>query len=118
MIAPYLTNAIGKRQALRLALSAQAIDAAMARQIGLVHEVAQGDALDDAVERVVLSLLGNGPAALGEIKQLFGRLTGVPIDDEVRELTAQTIARVRATDEAREGFAAFLGKRPAAWVRT
>jgi methylglutaconyl-CoA hydratase len=34
----------------------------------------------------------------------------------VRELTAGTIARVRGTDEAREGFAAFLGKRPAAWV--
>ena len=35
---------------------------------------------------------------------------------EVRELTAQTIARVRGTDEAREGFAAFLAKRPANWI--
>jgi len=33
-----------------------------------------------------------------------------------RELTAQTIARVRGTDEAREGFAAFLAKRPANWM--
>jgi methylglutaconyl-CoA hydratase len=32
------------------------------------------------------------------------------------ELTAQTIARVRGTPEAREGFAAFLEKRPAAWI--
>ena len=30
--------------------------------------------------------------------------------------TDSTIARVRGTDEAREGFAAFLGKRPPAWV--
>ena len=29
----------------------------------------------------------------------------------------QTIARVRSTDEAREGFAAFLAKRPAAWIQ-
>ena len=34
---------------------------------------------------------------------------------EVRELTAQTISRVRASDEAREGFAAFLAKRPPPW---
>mgnify|MGYP000063536915 CR=1 FL=1 len=37
-------------------------------------------------------------------------------DAEVRELTAQTISRVRGTDEAREGFAAFLGKRAASWI--
>ena len=39
-----------------------------------------------------------------------------PITPALREQTAQTIARVRGTDEAREGFAAFLEKRPAAWV--
>jgi methylglutaconyl-CoA hydratase len=39
-----------------------------------------------------------------------------PITPEVRELTARTIARVRGTDEACEGFAAFLGKRPAHWI--
>ena len=44
------------------------------------------------------------------------QLSVAPITDEVRELTASTIARVRGTDEAREGFAAFLGKRPANWI--
>jgi methylglutaconyl-CoA hydratase len=34
----------------------------------------------------------------------------------VRELTARTISRVRGTAEAREGFAAFLAKRPANWI--
>jgi methylglutaconyl-CoA hydratase len=38
------------------------------------------------------------------------------ITPEVRELTARTIARVRLSDEAREGFNAFLAKRPAAWI--
>ena len=27
-----------------------------------------------------------------------------------------TISRVRGTDEAREGFAAFIAKWPAAWI--
>jgi methylglutaconyl-CoA hydratase len=44
------------------------------------------------------------------------QLSVAPVSDAVRELTATTIARVRGTNEAREGFAAFLGKRPAAWI--
>jgi methylglutaconyl-CoA hydratase len=39
-----------------------------------------------------------------------------PVSPEVRELTSSTIARVRGSDEAREGFAAFLAKRPAKWI--
>jgi methylglutaconyl-CoA hydratase len=117
VIGPYLNNAVGKRQALRLALTAEQIDAARAAEIGLVHEVVEADQLDAAIEATVAQLLGNGPGALGEIKQLFSSFAVGEIDDEVRELTAQTIARVRATPEAREGFAAFLTKRPAAWVK-
>jgi methylglutaconyl-CoA hydratase len=117
VIGPYLNNAVGKRHALRLALTAEQIDAARAAQIGLVHEVVEADQLDVAIEATVAQLLGNGPGALGEIKQLFSRFAVGEIDDDVRELTAQTIARVRATAEAREGFAAFLAKRPAVWVK-
>ena len=116
VIGPYLTNAVGKRQALRLALTTGRIVAAEALAIGLVHAVTTREALDAQVETLVAELLNNGPAALGEIKALFARLEVGPITAEVRELTAQTIARVRGSDEAREGFAAFLDKRPAAWV--
>lgn len=116
VIGPYLTNAVGKRHARRLALSAEQFDAGEGHRIGLVHDVAEPEELDAAVERRVKQLLANGPQALGEVKALFGRLEVGAIDAPVRELTATTIARVRAGDEAREGFAAFLAKRPAAWV--
>jgi methylglutaconyl-CoA hydratase len=116
VIGPYLTNAVGKRHALRLALTAEVIDGARAAEIGLVHELAEAEQLDEAIDSIVASLLGNGPRALGEIKQWFARLQVGPVDAQVREQSAQTIARVRCTDEAREGFAAFLGKRPAAWL--
>ena len=116
VIGPYLTNAVGKRQALRLALTTTRIPADEALAIGLVQQVVAADQLDTAVAQVSGELAAGGPAALGEIKSLFARLAVGPITPEVRELTAQTIARVRGTDEAREGFAAFLGKRPAAWV--
>jgi methylglutaconyl-CoA hydratase len=116
VIGPYVVNAVGRRQAKRLALTTQRIGAAEALAIGLVHQVAPADRLDVALAAVVKDLLAGGPKAQAEIKQLIAQLAPGPITDEVRELTAQTIARVRGTDEAREGFAAFLAKRPANWI--
>jgi methylglutaconyl-CoA hydratase len=116
VIGPYVTNAVGKRQARRLALTTERIAAADALALGLVQRVVALDTLDDAVDATVKDLLAGGPQAQAEIKQLFAQLEVGPITPAVRELTAQTIARVRGTDEAREGFAAFLGKRPATWI--
>ena len=116
VIGPYVTNAVGKRHARRLALTGTRIGAAEALAMGLVQQVTTLDGLDAAVDATVKELLVCGPLAQAEIKQLFAQLAVGPITPEVRELTAQTISRVRGTDEAKEGFAAFLGKRPANWI--
>ncbi|MFM7531061.1 MAG: enoyl-CoA hydratase-related protein [Rubrivivax sp.] len=116
VIGPYVTNAVGKRQARRLALTTTRIDAQEALRIGLVQQVVAPEALDAAADAVVKDLLVGGPAAQREIKALFAQLEVGPITPEVIELTAQTISRVRGTDEAREGFDAFLAKRPANWI--
>jgi methylglutaconyl-CoA hydratase len=116
VIGPYVVNAVGKRQARRLALATTRITAAEALAIGLVQQVVATDALDAAIDATVTELLAGGPNAQLEIKQLFAQLEVGPITAEVRELTAQTISRVRGSDEAREGFAAFLAKRPAHWI--
>jgi methylglutaconyl-CoA hydratase len=115
VIGPYLVNAVGKRHARRLALTATRITAADALAIGLVHRVVPPAQLDMAVDEVGTELLAGGPEAQREIKQLFARLEVGPVTAEVRELCAQTISRVRADDEARDGFAAFLAKRPPPW---
>lgn len=123
-IGPYVINAIGKRHARRLALTAERINAEAALKMALVNEVVETDglnapdalnALDMAVDRTVTALLANSPQAMLETKQLFAQLHIGPITEQVRELTAQTISRVRGTDEAREGFNAFLNRRPASW---
>jgi methylglutaconyl-CoA hydratase len=116
VIGPYVTNAVGKRQARRLALTAERIGAEEALALGLVTKLVALEDLDAAVDEVVGQLLAGGPQAQREIKTLFAQLQVAPVSDATVELTAQTIARVRGTDEAREGFAAFLGKRAAAWT--
>ena len=115
VIGPYVIQAVGMRQARRLALSTERIAAAEALALGLVQRVVAPEELDAAVDQMLQQLLAGGPTAQLEIKQLFAQLPVGPITPETIELTAQTIARVRGSDEAREGFAAFLGKRPANW---
>ncbi len=115
-IGPYLLNAVGKRQARRLALTTERIRAAEALNIDLVHAVVPTDELDEAVNASLGDLLAGGPNAQREIKAYFADMAVGPVTDAVRERSAQTISRVRATDEAREGFAAFFAKRSANWI--
>lgn len=116
VIGPYVINAVGKRQARHLALTTTRINAQVALSIGLIQQRVELPALDEAVDEMLLELMAGGPNAQAEIKQLFAQLSAGPVSDEVLELTAQTISRVRSTDEAREGFSAFLEKRPANWI--
>ena len=115
VIGPHLVNAVGRRQAKRLALTATRIAAAEALAIGLVQQVVPLSQLDAVVDATLAELLACGPNAQREIKTLFARLVPGEVDAPVRELTAATIARVRGSAEAREGFAAFLAKRPPTW---
>jgi methylglutaconyl-CoA hydratase len=116
VIGPYVVNAVGKRQAKRLALTTTRISAVEALAIGLVQQVVPLAELDAAVDATAKELLAGGPNAQREIKRLFAQLEVGPISAEVRELTAQTISRVRGGAEAKEGFAAFLAKRSPNWT--
>ena len=62
-----------------------------------------------------LRLLANGPQAVAASKRLVQDLAGQPITAELRADTARRIADIRASDEGREGVAAFLGKREPGW---
>ncbi len=117
VISPYVLRAIGPRHALRYFQSAERFGAAEAKAMGLVGEVVVLDELDAAVDRLVQALLACGPQAQLAAKQLIAALAGRPIDDAVPEETAGRIARQRATEEAREGFAAFFDKRSPAWMQ-
>jgi methylglutaconyl-CoA hydratase len=115
VIGPYLIESVGVREARRLALTASPVDALEAQRIGLVHFVTTSDSLNGQLQKLISELGRNGPMALQEIKGLFNNISARPIDEEVIEVSASTIARVRSTDEAREGFSAFFSKRPPSW---
>lgn len=113
-VAPYVVEKIGPGWALRLFLTGERFDAARALAIGLVYRVVPDAELDTAVDEVVTTLLAGGPQAQRACKELVRRvaLDGPAID----EYTSELIARVRASDEGREGVRAFLEKRTPRWL--
>ena len=115
-ISPYVLRAIGARQAYRYFQSAERIDAARARDIGLVHETVEPEQLDAKVSEIVDSLLQGGPLSQAAAKELIRAVSGRPINDALVDDTAHRIAHLRATPEAREGIAAFLDKRQPNWI--
>lgn len=114
VISPYVIAAIGSRQARRFFLTAEAMDAATARNIGLAHVVAEPDDLNEAVNREVVLLLQGGPQAQRVAKTLVANVAGRIEPDLVRE-TAALIARLRVSHEGQEGLTAFLEKRKPGW---
>lgn len=114
-IGPYVVAAIGTRAARRYFLTGESFGAAEALRLGLVHEVVAAATLDAAVERVIAALLAGAPKAEARAKRLIGEVAGRAVTAEVMAFTAAAIAAARASEEGREGIAAFLEKRKPRW---
>ncbi|MBI1868086.1 MAG: enoyl-CoA hydratase/isomerase family protein [Methylocystis sp.] len=115
VIAPFVIRAIGARQARRYFLTAEAMSAERALEIGLAHEVVLQGELAQARDRLIDALLLGAPGAQSEAKAIALLCEGRPIDDELARETARRIAARRASVEGREGLSAFLDKRIPAW---
>lgn len=116
-IGPYVVAAIGARAARRFCLTAERFSAAEAHRLGLVHEVAPRAELAAASEKIVAALLEGGTGAQARSKRLIAEVQDRPVTGTLRTLTARAIAEARASEEAREGLAAFFEKRKPSWRR-
>ena len=85
-------------------------------RLGLVHQVATATELDSAVEKIATSIVANSPNAVRECKQLVIDLAGREIDAALMSDTAERIARIRSSDEGREGVRSFLEKSKPSWL--
>jgi methylglutaconyl-CoA hydratase len=102
VISPLVLAKIGPAAARRYFLTGERFDARTALRIGLVDEVAADP--DEAVARVVDSILAGGPTAVREAK----RLVLEPGEEE--DLLARAAER-RTSAEGQEGLRAFLDSR-------
>lgn len=115
VISPFAVQKIGISAARELFLTAARFSAARAKEIGLVHAVVPAAELDATVDTYVQELVTSGPEAMTAAKRMIAAVAGRP-PAEVASLTAETIARQRASAEGQEGMQAFLAKRKAGWI--
>ncbi|RZL08665.1 MAG: enoyl-CoA hydratase/isomerase family protein [Rubrivivax sp.] len=116
-ISPYVIQAIGERAARRYFVTAERFGAQRAREIGLVHEVCDAEDLGATVDGIVAAIAANGPQAVRASKRLIRDVGGLPLGQELRDLTARGIADIRASDEGKEGMRAFLSKTAPSWTQ-
>lgn len=114
-ISPYVIKAMGERPARRYFTTAERFTAREAHRLGLISEVVPDEALDEALENLLASLLQNGPSAVRQAKQLIHDIAGHDITPAMVEGTCELIARIRTSEEGQEGLGAFLNKRPPNW---
>ena len=116
VISPYVIDAIGARQARRWFATAEMFDADEAARIGLLHQAVDADALDAAIQRQVDLLLKAGPVAAAHAKSLVRDVAAHCDRDRHDRDNAALIARLRVSAEGQEGLSAFLEKRKPAWI--
>jgi methylglutaconyl-CoA hydratase len=114
MVTPLLAHRIGAGRAAHLLLSGQRLDVASAQQMGLVFETADSDGLDEAASNLASSILSGSPDALAITRQHLDDVSGGNLVQKLRE-SIDVSAKARATEDAREGLAAFLEKRKPSW---
>lgn len=116
IVSVVLVPKIGQTRAMELFLMGDAFDARAAVAYGLLNAVAPIDRLDEAVAHYVASLLKGAPGALAGSKRLVRDVPKLAMEAAFAEM-AERSARFFASDEAREGMAAFAEKRPPRWAR-
>jgi methylglutaconyl-CoA hydratase len=115
VISPFVVQKIGVSSARELFLTGARFSASRARELGLVHSVVPAGDLDAAIDGYVRELLTSAPHAIAAAKQLIAAVAD-RVPAEVSDITAETIARHRISDEGQDGMRSFLEKRKPSWT--
>lgn len=110
-----LADLMPARQLLDWCMRGAVLDAAEARERGLVTRVVPAAELDAAVDGLVAEMARFSPSAIRLGLEAWDGLRDVPEADRHRYLQ-EMLARTLQTDDAREGLAAFREKRAPRWT--
>ena len=116
-ISTHMVGAMGLRHTRRYALTGERFGADEALRIGLVHEVVPEAELDARLAGILDETLLSAPGAVSVTKDSFLGAAGLKLDARQMALLAHESWMQRASDEGREGLAAFRAKRRPAWAR-
>jgi methylglutaconyl-CoA hydratase len=115
IISVVLLPKLRRADAAELFLTGERFSAERAASVGLINRCVPAAELDDAVNAYVQAVVAGGPEALAAAKQLIAEVPGMDRSTAFARC-AEWSAELFASDEAREGMAAWREKRSPAWV--
>jgi len=115
MITAEITRSVGRKKTLEMMLTGRKLDAAEALAAGLVTRVVPAAELEAATYQLAAELADKSPAAVALGLHAFYRCQDMELEPQLRYLQSE-LGSVLALDDAREGIAAFLGKRKPVWT--
>lgn len=113
-IAYFLTRLIGDARARELMFLSDRVSADQALEWGLVNWLCKPEELSARAAAISARLAGGPAMALGFMKENLNRAVAAPVDD-CMDLEASHHIHCMATDDHREGVAAFVEKRLASF---
>jgi enoyl-CoA hydratase/carnithine racemase len=114
MIMATIFRNVPRKRGLELVMSGERVSAAEAASIGLITRAVPRDRLEAEVEALALKLAGKSPIVMRLGLTAFHETQDMALEPALHHLQAQLVA-VLATEDAREGLAAFLEKRAPQW---
>jgi methylglutaconyl-CoA hydratase len=116
VISPYVLAKVRAGDVSRYFLTGERFGAEEALRIGLVQLVVEEGHLERQLNSLTAEIRAGAPVAQSEAKRL---LREIPQMDRAQagDATTAWIARLRASEEGREGIRAFLERRAPAWRR-
>ena len=109
-----LSRAVGRKHAMEMLLTGEAIGAAEALRMGLVNRVTEAEQLAAATNELALTIARKSPEAIRIGKRAFNTQQTLPVREAYTAMAKVMTSNLQDAD-AKEGIAAFLEKRAAAW---
>jgi methylglutaconyl-CoA hydratase len=116
LVMTFLRRQVGERNMRELLFSGELIDAARAKEIGLVNRIVAPDDVMNEAQKFAASVLQGAPGALAQTKRLVEELWWRLVKEDV-DVALRYHMQARESDEAREGIAAFNEKRKPNWTQ-
>ncbi len=112
-----LSRAVGRKAAMEMLLTGDMVEAARARELGLINRVVAEADLDAAVTALAAGIAAKSPLTVAIGKEAFYRQAEMDLA-AAYDFAAQTMTRNMLAADAAEGIDAFLQKRAPIWTGT
>jgi enoyl-CoA hydratase/carnithine racemase len=109
-----VSRAVGRKAAMEMLLTGEMLDAARARELGLINRVVPEAELDSAVTALAEEIAGKSPLTVAIGKAAFYRQAEMDLA-AAYDFTAEVMTTNMMARDAAEGIDAFLEKRAPVW---